>query len=371
MKILIDGRMWGTKHTGIGRYVENLVRGLEKQDSENHYLVLLRSDDFNNLRFKDNFEKIEADFRHYSFAEQTKLPLLIKKLDFDIAHFPSFNHPILLNKPFVVTIHDMIMHKSIGKNATTLPTFLYGIKRFGYHKVFDNAVNKSMSIVTPSNFAKEDLLKRYKINDKKIKVISEGVDDLVKPSNSKKYTKFNNLERYFIYAGNAYPHKNIERLLEAFTYLVEENNFDINLIIVTKNNNFKVNLKKFVKLNNIKNVIFYSNLADDELGYLYANSLAFIYPSFEEGFGLQGLETVNNGSLIACSDIPIFKETYDKKAIYFNPHDFSSIQNTMFDIVNMKTAKRRELIKQQKQMLKKYSLKKMAKETLKIYTSII
>ncbi len=173
MKILIDARLYGPKHTGNGRYTMNLVENLTKIDAENNYIILLRKEDFQNLKFPSNWEKVLADFKHYSFEEQFKLPFLIQKYNPDLVHFPHFNVPLLYFGKYIVTIHDLIMHKFSGGEATTRQFPLYQIWRLGYYIAFAKAVYGSVKIIVPSNAVKKGVLDYYKISENKVEVIYE------------------------------------------------------------------------------------------------------------------------------------------------------------------------------------------------------
>ena len=131
MRILIDARLYGLENAGLGRYLINLIQELGKIDIKNEYVLLLRKKYFNSLNLSANWKKVLADFPHYGFAEQLKLPALISNLHPDVVHFPHFNAPIFYKGNYVVTIHDMLMHKSVGLAATTLPAPLYFLKRLG------------------------------------------------------------------------------------------------------------------------------------------------------------------------------------------------------------------------------------------------
>src|SRR3990172_3279072 len=109
MKIAIDARLYGLENTGIGRYTMGLIKGLTQEDRKNNYLILLREKYFRSLRLPSNWEKVRAEFKHYGFAEQYKLPGLLKSLRPDLTHFVHFNVPITYKEPFVVTIHDLLM----------------------------------------------------------------------------------------------------------------------------------------------------------------------------------------------------------------------------------------------------------------------
>src|SRR3989338_10641098 len=120
MKILIDALLYGLENTVLGRYAINLIKYLGQIDHRNEYFILLRRKYFDGLNLPKNWTKILTDFRHYSLSEQFKLPGIIDKINPDLTHFLHFNIPLFWKGKFVVTIHDMLMHKHTGLSATTL-----------------------------------------------------------------------------------------------------------------------------------------------------------------------------------------------------------------------------------------------------------
>lgn len=174
MKVLIDARLYGPKHTGPGRYVEKIVQNLIKIDHINSYIILLRKEYYDTLSFPKNWVKVMADFRHYTFAEQFKLPFILYRLKPDLVHFPHFNMPLFYFGKYIVTIHDLIMHKFKGGAATTRKFPRYQIWRFGYHMSFIKAVYGSTKIIVPSQAVKAEVVNYYKINPKKVEVTYEG-----------------------------------------------------------------------------------------------------------------------------------------------------------------------------------------------------
>lgn len=215
MKIVMDARFWGTENTGPGRYTMSLVRALEKQDKTNEYFLLLRKKYFDDqsVKFSPNFHKVLAEVPHYSVREQITIPRLIDRIRPDITHFLHFNVPLKKTSKRVVTIHDLLMHKRTGSQATTLPWYLYLVKRFGYKKVFKNAVNSADKIIVPSNYVRDEISYYYHISKDKITATYEGVDSKV--INAKAKSASPNKGEYFLYVGNAYPHKNLPRAIEA------------------------------------------------------------------------------------------------------------------------------------------------------------
>lgn len=165
------------ENAGLGRYVMNLVSELSKLDRINNYSILLTKKYFEKLQLPTNWKKILVDFPHYSLREQTVLSKIINRENPDITHFPHFNVPVTFKRKFIVTIHDLLMHKNVGSSATTLPAPLYFLKRLGYKTVFKKAVTGSVKIIVPSSAVKKEITDYYKIDGSKIEVINEGVSE--------------------------------------------------------------------------------------------------------------------------------------------------------------------------------------------------
>lgn len=377
MKILIDARMYGLEHAGIGRYLINLTDQISKLDSKNKYILILRKKYFNRLKCPNNWKKVLFDFRHYSFLEQTKLPGIISKEKPNIVHFPHFNIPIFYKGKFVVTIHDLTMHRQ-GRDATTLPLPLYYAKRIPYKLIFKNAVNKSTKVIVPTKFVKRDLVDYYEIDEDKIKVIYEGLENRSGDLDYK-FSEIGLLRRYklipnkyFIYVGNVYPHKNLNRTIEAIVLLNRSHKDKVTLAIASSRSVFTKRLEESIRgFGAEKLVKLLGFVPDEELVVLLKNSTAFIYPSLSEGFGLQGLESMAAGTLVIASDIPVFKEVYKDNVFYFNPFDFSSIARTMEEVLKIDTKEREKIIKKGQKFIKRYSWSKMAKQTLRVYKEAV
>ena len=374
MRILIDARMYGLENTGIGRYITNLLSELSKlEDGSHEYIILLPTKYFTSLSLGKHFKKVEANYKHYTFAEQFFLPLEYFQYRPDITHFPHFNVPIFYPGKYIVTIHDLLMHKQYGKNATTLPYLLYLIKRCGYKLAFHKAVHSSSKIVTPTNTVKKELLSEYKIDSNKVFPIYEGVSKVDSKLQPDKVLKKHNLyKNYIIYTGNAYPHKNLERVIAAVAALNAESysskHSGLEFAIVGARGVFTKRLEQLVAKYNAKGHIkLLGYVPDEELSVLYSESLGFIYPSLTEGFGLPGLEAMSVGTLALVSKIPVFEEVYGKYAIYFDPYDINSIIHAINKIQKMSKKRRREKLEHNKMLLRRYSWHKMAMKTVKLY----
>ncbi|MFC1710110.1 glycosyltransferase family 4 protein [Patescibacteria group bacterium] len=370
-KILIDARLYGLENAGLGRYTMNLVDNLSELDKDNNYIILLRKKYFNRLKFPNNWKKIEADFNHYTFAEQFKLPFILYKEKPDLVHFPHFNVPVLYFGKFIVTIHDLLMHHFTGGEVTTLPKPLYLIRKLGYKIAFYKATKFSKNIITPSNVIKDEIIETYKIKRDKIIVTYEGVDKNIikKEKNSKNVLNKYSIDKpYFFYTGNAYPHKNLELAIKAVSELNKKRTDKAYLVIAGSRGEFQLRLEEKIKtIGAIKDIKLIGYVSDDDLSILYSKSLAFVYPSLMEGFGLQGLEAISSGTLVLASRIPVFKEVYKDVAIYFNPKDESSLVKRMDFVKNLNSVKREDMVKSGQDFIKVYSWSKMARKTMEFY----
>lgn len=367
MKIFIDARLYGLENAGIGRYLINLVKYLKK-DTKDKYVILL-DEKHENLKLPPNWEKITTNARVYSLKEQIEIPSLIKRSGADLVHFPHFNVPLFWNGKFMVTIHDMTMHWQ-KRSASKLPLVIYLFKRIPYKLVFKKAVKKSKKIIVPTESVRNEISKYYSVRKEKFSVIYEGVGEFKSGANETSVLRKYNLQKdkYFIYVGGLFPHKNLVKAIKAVNYLNREDGKKVKLAIGSSNSLFIRKLKKEAKkVRALKFIKFLGFVPDEDLTALYKNSIAFVYPSLSEGFGLQGLEAIKSKTLVLGSDISVFREIYKNYITYFNPLDARSIQGAMRQVSELGKVRRRGLIDAAFKHIKIYSWEKMADETLKIY----
>lgn len=368
MKIGIDARFVGPQGTGLGKYTEKLILNLAKIDSKNYYHIFLKEDNWSYLKLKryKNFKKILANVSWYSIEEQVKMATIFKYQHLDLLHVPHFNVPIMYKGKFVVTIHDLIHHKFAETSATTKNTLMFKIKRFAYKKVIEHAIYKSQKIITPSNFVKEDIVQNFKVDPSKIVVTYESAEE--------EYEKTKNWSlatgNYLLYVGNAYPHKNLERLLDAFKLLTTNYKLPTtHLIIVSPRDVFFDRLQEEIKKRGLeRSVKIKEYLQAHELSELFQKATAYVFPSLSEGFGIPGLNALKSGLPLTASDIPVLREIYGNGAIYFDPESPQDMAQKIQNVLSNNKV-RSNLIKKGKEQAKKYSWQKMAQETLAVYQS--
>lgn len=364
MKIGIDCRLWN--ETGVGRYIRNLVLNLQKLDKESEYVLFVLSKDYDLIISQlssFNSHLVKADIRWHTLKEQIGFPKILNKENLDLMHFPYFSVPIFYNKPFVVTIHDLIQNHYASGRASTLPFPFYHIKRIAYQKILNHAINKSKKIIVPLMSVKKDLTSTLNVVDSKIVITQEGFDlNITKGKVSERVSSFSQAP-YFLYVGNAYPHKNLKILIEGFKILKT----NAKLLLVGKKDFFYNRLEK----DGVENIIFLHDVKDSELFHLYSHSIAVVSASFMEGFGLVPLEALGAGAIPVVSNIPAFREVCGDLAIYFNPKDKNDIAEKLVLALNLTPEKREKIKEKAKDLLKKFSWEKMTKETLEIYESCV
>jgi glycosyltransferase involved in cell wall biosynthesis len=175
MKIGLDARFYGPSGKGIGRYTQKLIDSLEKLDTQNEYFIFLTKEGFDLYEPKNtNFHKILANYPWYSFKEQLLLPRLLKKHQLDLMHFLHFNKPIAYRGKFVVTIHDLTL-LDFSTKKTTWKKSWWWFKNIIFKIAISESIKKSEKIIVDSQFIKDELMKRFKIPNDKIKVIELAV----------------------------------------------------------------------------------------------------------------------------------------------------------------------------------------------------
>jgi len=372
VKIGIDARFWGPTKTGIGRYVFELVTHLERIDKENEYVIFLQKEDFENVEFESpRFKKVLADFPIYSLSEQIKFPLVLRRERLDLLHVPHFNAPVFYLGDFVVTIHDLIKHKFKSRSTTTRNPIRFWLSQFVYYLVFSSAINRSKKIITPSAWVKKEVQIKFHQDDKKIVVTYEAPAENLKKiaqlnwSSQKVASVLKNYrlaKPYLLYVGNLYPHKNIDKLIEALEQIPSAK-----LVIVTARNVFlKKAKKRFGEYKAFNRVKFLGFIPDADLPAIYKGAEVFVFPSLSEGFGLPGIEAMAFGTPVAAADNTALPEVYDEAAIYFDPNDSDDIAQRINQVLTDKDLAE-SLSSRGQAWARTFSWTKTARATLDIY----
>lgn len=383
MKIGIDARFWD--ESGVGRYVRNLVVELAEIDKINEYVLFVNSKDYQKIKNQKskiinnkNWKLVETAIHWHSLEEQIKFPQLINHENLDLMHFPYFSVPIFYHKPFVVTIHDLILHHFATGEATTRSKMVYQLKLLGYKFVMKNSAQNAKKIITVSKATKKEIIKYLHVPKEKISVIYEGAESKIPViarstslSGGDEAISLKN-KNYLLHVGNLYPHKNMNLVLSILKKIKDEEGIVIQLIIAGKEDYFYKRFQKKVKDLGLQDqILFIGEVSDSKLQQLYQNALALISPSFMEGFDLPTIEAMKNNCLVLASDIAVHREICKDIAIYFDPKSPEHLSSKLKEVYKNKKEIYKEKIKNGKTLASQFNWEQMGRETLKVYENSI
>lgn len=376
MRIGIDGRLYRAAAAGIGRYSRNLIGNLLEIDHDNEYVLFMSTEDkleFENLKnsfeIKNlKFKIVTTDIPHYSLSEQTKFLKILNRQKLDLMHFTNFNFPVRYKGKFVATIHDLTLFYYPGRHKKGI------MAKLAYKYVMKKACGKAAKIIAVSSSTKNDIIKTFKTNPQKIQVIYEAADDKVfaapLPSEIDKIKR-----RYavsdlpvILYVGQWRPHKNLAGLIRAFAILRKD--VPAKLALVGKvDHAYPEVFETIDKEGVLRDIIMPGFVEEKELAVWYKIAAVFVFPSFYEGFGLPGLEAMAAGTPVAAANRTSLPEIYQDGAVYFDPADPHAIASAITKVIKDQNL-RRQMIQKGYQIVKQYSWRKTAEETLRIYKSL-
>lgn len=375
MRIGIDARFLGSIGKGLGRYSSELVRHLEEVDQENEYIIFISPESQREYQpHNPRFHIVTTDIGWYGWKEQIIFPWMLYRYNLDIMHFLHFNVPLLYFRPFVVTIHDLILLQFPTKRASRLNYVKYFLKNLAYRLVIYRAVHQARQVITISQWTKWSLIDVFSMAPHQIVVTYNGINREYfsqQPSGQLSFADHGiHSGQYFLYVGNAYPHKNIERLLQAFQYFVEheEQYQDIQLVLVGKIDYFFQRIQQYaVDLNLQDRVIFTGFISDAALRDMYEQCLGYVFPSLYEGFGLPPLEALNMKKPVLLSNATCLPEIFGAAADYVNAYDPYDIYQGLLRIIQDPQYLSRQL--QHTEIFNAYSWYTVAKITQMVYNT--
>lgn len=366
MRVAIDARMMSPKKTrGIGRYIEELTRAMVLNHSENEYVLITRSAD-HALKDYACIKTVVADIPWYSVREQVNMPKVLDALDVDLVHFPHWNVPLLYSRPYVLTIHDLLLrHQKHSAKASTRSFLHRSAKRAGYRVVLDTAIRRARRICAPTQFVADDLAFFYPSVKDKILVTSEGVTEM--PDHGESSPGY----EYLLYVGSSYPHKRLDLLVDAWKILGAMYP-ELNLVIAGEADVFMQRIEDRVEAMNLKSVHFAGRVSDSELRALYEGARAFVFPTEFEGFGLPPMEALSVGTPVISSDSRPMPEVLGTKGvIYFKTGSRDGMIEAVKAVVDNSKSMRNQAEIGGEELLEKYTWKKAAQLTIEAYQSAL
>ncbi|MBP9760753.1 MAG: glycosyltransferase family 4 protein [Candidatus Magasanikbacteria bacterium] len=367
MTIGIDARMLG-KGFGLARYVEQLLIHLFAIDHTNTYVLFVQKSTVFlevGIQLPASARIVECTIPWYSFKEQVSFSHIIKKEQVDLMHFPHWNVPLLYNDPFIVTIHDLIMYHFPRPEATTLGPAKFWLKDKVHRQVVKHAVNKAKHSIVTSEFTKHDVHTTLGVPHNRMTVTYQAPFPISSsPLPKETIHRYGIYKPYILYVGAAYPHKNIETLVDAWQQYVEEYGDTYNLVLAGKKNYFYERLLS--RIGDVPSITFTDFVEDDVLDVLYREAHAFVFPSLYEGFGLPPLEAIARGIPVLASSHTCLPEVLGEAALYVDAQSTEQLVSGIHTILTDEYV-RSSLMQQGREELKRYSWQRLAEETYGVY----
>lgn len=367
MKIAFDLRR--IKNPGIGRYMKCLVEAILTEEPEQDYLLILPPGAEGMIQSGTSRARtIVSGLKYYSVQEQLGLPRILRENKVDLLHSPHFMLPLIRPCPSVVTIHDVIglaCKEDLGSR----------IGRLYYRWMISVAVRLADSIITVSEFSRDDIARRLRVSAQKIKVIYPGVSASFQPVRDKIQleairVKYRIEHDYIIYTGIYKLRKNHAALLHAFRALLSSG-VKANLVLVGPLKEGENQLKRLAnELEIAEKLIFTGFVGDGDLQALYSAARVYACPSLYEGFGFTVLEAMACGTPVVCSRETSLPEVAGDAAVYADPRntqEFAQALYAAFTNSNLRDA----LVAKGRMNLQRFSWENTAKASLSVYQDVL
>ncbi len=317
MHIALDARMMGAGNTrGIGRYIEESVRAALEVDHDLRYTLVVRDLVGTPFAGHPRVDHVVADIPWYSLGEQMRMGSILEGIGADLIHVPHWNVSVRMRKPFVMTVHDvLLLRQPMSAKVSTKGFFTRTIKQMGFRLVLRRAFMKAQKVFVPTEFIANEVAACLPVQKGTTLVTGEGITRFPKTD-----SRLCSTTPYLLYVGSAYPHKRLDLLMNAWEKLQEEYP-DYTLLIAGERDVFMEKVRENSKLktqnSNVEEerVKFLGRVTDAELAGLYKGATAFVFPSSYEGFGLPPLEALSLGCPVIASDSACLREVLPREGV--------------------------------------------------------
>jgi glycosyltransferase involved in cell wall biosynthesis len=225
-----------------------------------------------------------------------------------VVHYPLTIALPEVRRPFAITLHDIVHHDLPFPRA----------ERLFRLAAYDRSARRATLVIVPSEFVRERVAQRLAVPTARIRVATHGIDhDRFTPGDGER-------EPFLLYPARPWPHKNHERLYQAFA-LVRRERPDLRLVL-TGGGRRKGPYPPGVEVRGL--------VAADELVSLYRHAAALVFPSLYEGFGAPPLEAMACGCPVACSTAGSLPELVGDAARTFDPRSIEEMAAAIADVLD-------------------------------------
>ncbi len=374
MKIAIDIRRM--TEFGIGTYTRNVVRALGRLDRQNKYFLIGSPEKVREIGpLPANFHTVPLLESDRTWKGYLEFRTIVKRLRCDLVHIPHlFSRPRFLPCPYVMTVHDLLEHMARSKGGGSW-------KRAVHYQLTRRVLNEAARIFAVSKFSKSEIEKLFGIPSEKVEVVYNAIDERFLHGHATEAERQLIAERYLVtspfllYAGRISPHKNLVRIIEAFSALrgelEKESLFpDLKLIIIGDDLSGHPDLRRTVIRSGVHNdVRFFGFVPIEILRIFYDLATVFLFPSLYEGFGLPPLEAMAHGTPVVTSNTSSLPEVVGNAAVLVNPENVFEIMRATHRVLVDKAL--RERLKQAGyEQVERFSWDDSARQILRAYREI-
>jgi glycosyltransferase involved in cell wall biosynthesis len=374
VKIALDIRRM--TEFGVGTYIRNVVRTLGRLDRETTYFLIGSPAKVKEIGpLPPNFQTIPLADPERSWKSFREFRTIVKRLECDLVHIPNlFSIPRGLPCPYVMTVHDMLEHLSRVRQQTGF----WGSLHFQLTK---RVLQGAARIFAVSNFTKLEVEKLFGIPAGRIEVVYNAIDERFLRGHASAADRELIAERYqvtypfLLYAGRISPHKNVVRMIEAFsalkTELEKDQAFpDLKLIIIGDDVSGNPDLRRTVIRSGVQNdVRFLGFVPIEVLRIFYDAAKIFVFPSLYEGFGLPPLEAMAHGTPVVTSNVSSLPEVVGNAAVLVHPENVFEIMRALHRVLLDQTL--REKMKERSyRQVTKFSWEKSVRRIMEVYRGV-
>ena len=321
---------------GIGTYMRNVVRTLAGLDRESKYFLigsLAKVAECGPM--PPNFHAVPLEGSDNTVKGNLEFRAVVRRLHCDVVHIPHlFWIPRGLPCPYIVTVHDLLEHMYASRDASSLRRSLH------FH-LTRRALSHAARVLAVSQFTKSEIERMFRIPGERIEVVYNAIDERFLHGHATQADRELIAERYqvsypfVLYAGAIRPHKNVVRIIEAFSALKselkKEGQFpDLKLIVIGDDLSSHPRLRRTVVRSGVQNdVRFLGFVPIEVLRIFYDVAKVFVFPSLYEGFGLPPLEAMAHGTPVVASNGSSLPEVTGNAALLVNPENVFEIQRAL------------------------------------------
>lgn len=368
-RIVIDTRSVVAHRSGIGNYVEALVR---------HMVPAAPDLDFELLRFPGLPPLLEgrANVREVSFPGETKSVKTVFGLgrahpcaDAALYHSPADLVPLGLKAPFVVTIHDLMWIEARALASAFLPVRWANGAWYTWN--IGRAIRGARRVIAISEATKRAIARLFPDHVHKVRVVHHGVDrERFDPARGRERAFIDDLVppgcSYSLCVGQGSPYKNHPRTLRAFVRAVGERD-DHKLVLVRRFSRVDDEMNRLLQRPEVRRVVIeLSHVSDEQLITLYRHARMLLFASLYEGFGMPALEALSLGLPVVGSSAEAVREVTGDAALHPDPTDEDAIVQAIRDL-DERAELREHIVQAGLRRAAEFSWQRCADQTLTVY----